>query len=212
MKHFSMENWIDFVRQTQDEFQTVLMQRHLDERCARCLEIVEIWRRVVNFASQENRCTPPESAVRLVQASFSFHKMLQFPAEGLQLAKMVFDSAQQPSAAGVRGSSTPARQLLYRSGNVCIDLQIQPRLGSGSVVLIGQVLDIATPAYGMGDVSVTLLCGGDLISRKKTNDLGEFDFRFEMLQQVQLVIGIDTNRKVVVPVPRAELELGSPMA
>jgi hypothetical protein len=122
----------------------------------------------------------------------------------LELARLLFDSALQPIAAGVRGSTAVVRQLLYRSGSVCIDMRMQPKLGSDSVVLMGQLLDSAKPAHGISGVPVSLLSKGDTVSRDKTNEVGEFDFGIDALSQMQLVFGMGDSRTIVVPVPDGE--------
>jgi len=203
-----MQDWIDFARQTKERGQTIAMQRHLDEGCSKCWKNREIWRRVVEVANKESRYGPPEPSIRVVRASFALRKVIPFPAGNLELARLVFDSAQQALAAGVRGGYASARQLLYKSGSVCIDMRMQPKPGSGSVLLIGQLLDSTRPTHGIGDVPVSLLSEGDALSHKKTNDVGEFDFGFEGLRHVQLVFGIGERRTLVVPVPDVEIEPG----
>ncbi len=206
MKHFDAQDWIDFARQAADRRSTSEMQRHLDEGCVKCLKNMEIWRRVVMVAKRESRYEVPESSTRAVRASFALRKVTPFPARKLELATLVFDSSQQPVAAGVRSGSHSPRQLLYKSGSVCIDVHVQPKLGSGSVVLIGQLLDSSKPVRGIGDVLVSLLSEGKAVSRNKTNDLGEFDFRFGSLRHLQLVFGMGESRALVVPIPGAEIE------
>jgi hypothetical protein len=208
MKHFSMQDWIDFARGIKEQELTVAMQRHLEVGCAKCMKNLGIWRHFVKFANQEGRYTPPESSVRVVKASFAVRQVMAFRAEKFELATLVFDSSQGAVAAGVRGSHASARQLLYKSGSVCVDMRMQPKPGSDSVVLMGQLLDSTAPAQGMGDVPVSLLCKGDTLSRKKTNHVGEFEFGFGVLLSVHLVFGIGESRLLVVPVPKANTELG----
>jgi len=121
----------------------------------------------------------------------------------IQLAMLVFDSAQQ-QLAGVRNSAVAARQLLYKSGTVCIDLHVQPKPGSDEVVVVGQLLDSISPAHGMGGVPVSLMRKGNSVSSKKTNDFGEFDFGLEGAEDVYLSFGLN-NSTLVVPVPETPL-------
>src|ERR1700744_6149944 len=71
-------------------------------------------------------------------------------------AQLIFDSALQPVVPGVRGSAA-VRQMLYKSGSLFIDMQIQPTPGSDSRVLIGQLHDSANPNHGIRGVPVSLL-------------------------------------------------------
>jgi|SRR5271156_367523 len=204
MKHFSTNDWIDFVRQVVSNSQKIEMQQHLDDGCSKCLENANTWRRVMEVAKVQNTFEPPTWAKEAVDASFSLRNVVSFPTGKLELASLLFDSATQPIAVGMRGSSPAVRQLLYRSGSVCIDMRMQPKLGSDSVVLMGQLLDSAKPDHGVGGIPVSLLCEGDTVSRAKTNDVGEFDFGITALDHLQLVFGIGGSRTIVVPVPDGE--------
>ena len=121
--------------------------------------------------------------------------------EEFDVAELVFDSDQHSPAAGVRGSATIARQLVYRVGSICIDMCMQPKPGSDAMVLIGQLLDSKHPDHGIGDIPVHLLCEGGMISRKRTNTVGEFEFGIESPQALQLSFGIAGRRKLIVPLP-----------
>jgi hypothetical protein len=127
-------------------------------------------------------------------------------ADTLEVATLVFDSSQAPLTAGIRGATARPRQLLYKSGSLCIDMRMQPKPGTDSMVLIGQLLDSAQPTLGISDVPVSLVCEGDTVARKRTNTFGEFDFGFESLHHSQLIFGIGKRRTIVVPVPEAQVE------
>jgi hypothetical protein len=204
MNHFSIDDWIDFAREVEGSAQKSAMQQHLDEGCSRCSKTLAIWRHVVDIAKLQNTWEPPAWAVRAVNTSFALQKAVPFPAGKLELATLLFDSAFELNAAGVRGSSAVVRQLLYKSGSVCIDMRMQPKPGSDSVVLMGQLLDSTKPDHGVSGVPVSLLCQGDTVSRARTNDVGEFDFGITALDHLQLVFGIEGNRTIIVPVPDGE--------
>lgn len=125
----------------------------------------------------------------------------QLAKEEVEVAEIVFDSANQPPVAGVRATVAVARQLLYRAGSVCIDMCMQPKPGSDAVVLIGQLLDSQRQDHGIKDIPVHLLCDGDTISRKTTNHVGEFEFGIETPVDLQLAFGIAGHRKLIVPIP-----------
>ena len=204
MKHDSIEDWIDFARQVGGSDKKIAMQQHLDEGCSKCSKTLAIWRRVVDIAKRQNTWEPPAWAVHAVNTSFALRKVVRFPTGKLELASLLFDSALQPIAAGMRGSSAVVRQLLYKSGNVCIDMRMQPKPGSDAVVLMGQIHDSTKPDHGVSGVPVSLLSEGDTVSRGKTNDVGECDFGITALDHLQLVFGIGGSRTIIVPVPDGE--------
>ncbi len=153
---------------------------------------------------QSSRMEPPDASVRAVRAGFSLRKVVAFPSGKLDLATLQFDSERQPLAAGMRGAQATARQLLYKSGSVCIDMRMEPTPGSESIVLIGQLLDSMNPGHGIGGICVSLLSRGDMLSRKQTNEAGEFDFGLETGRDMQLVFGMGDSRTIVVAVPEAK--------
>jgi hypothetical protein len=204
MDHFATHNWVDFVRNIADPETTSVMQHHLDEACPNCSKNMRIWRFVMDETQQLNRMEPPESTLHAVKAGFRVRNVIPFPSGRLDLATLQFDSKLQPLVAGVRGAYASARQLLYKSGTVCIDMRMQPTPGAESIVLIGQLLDSMNPGHGMGGVPVSLLSRGDTVSRKQTNQDGEFDFGLEPSGDMQLVFGIGESRTIVVAVPEGE--------
>lgn len=153
------------------------------------------------FVNQEVQGAPPESSPQVASPIFSFGDLWPFSAGNIELAELVFDSANQCPGTATRASAASARQLLYKSGSVCIDMHVQPTPGLESVVLIGQLLDSKPPRRAMKDIPVSLLCGGLAISHKKTNHVGEFDFGLGQRHHLQLVIGVGNRRMLVVPVP-----------
>jgi hypothetical protein len=207
MEHFANHDWVDFVNGYTDPSTTEMMRLHLDQDCPACVKSMQLWRLVMKRSNKAIHVEPPETPVQAVKASFAVRKVVAFPSGRLDLAVLQFDSSWQPLAVGMRSGHTSARQLLYKSGSVCIDMRMQPTPGSESIVLIGQLLDAMRPGHGIGGVSVRLLSNGDTLSCKQTNDVGEFDFGLEPVRDMQLVFRIGENRAIVVAVPEGPLRV-----
>jgi hypothetical protein len=203
MEHFCTQDWVDFVRESTNSERALEMQQHLDEKCPECLKNMNTWRVVMQHTRQSSRTGPPDASLRAVRAGFSLRNVVSFPSGRLDLATLQFDSERQPLTVGVRGCQATARQLLYKSGSFCIDMRMEPTPGSQSIVLVGQLLDSMNPGHGIGGVSVSLLSKGDTLSRKQTNEAGEFDFGLEIGRDMQLVFGMGESRTIVVAVPEA---------
>lgn len=205
MKHYSTNDWINFVRRTHNSEAAAAMQKHLDEGCEDCAKSAKTWRCMVKFAQQEPKQHPPEASLHLVKGSFALRKIVGFPDKKVKFAELAFDSLRQAQV-GVRGTNAVARQLLFRSGSVCVDLHLQPTPGSEAVVMVGQLMDSMKPTHGLGGVAVSLMRQGNAISSKKTNEFGEFDFGLETPKDMHLAFGIDNRTTLVVPVPSAPEE------
>jgi hypothetical protein len=147
------------------------------------------------------------AAVHIAKSSCGPYKLGLAENRNVNMATLIFDSAEQAVAAGIRGTAPCARQLLFRSGSVCVDMRIQPKPGTEGVVLVGQLMDSLHPSHGLGGVPVSLLCGGDTVLHKKTNDVGEFDFGFEDPRDLQLAFGLANRNVLFVAVPDAKGEL-----
>ena len=208
MEHFSTQEWIDFVRETLEPSLVTKIQQHLDKECGECLGNDKTWRRVMEATKRISSLEPPENVLHAVKAGFRLRNVVAFPLGKLDLAVLQFDSDLQPLAAGMRSGQGSARQLLYKSGSVCIDMRMQPTPGFKSILLIGQLLDSSKPGHGIGGIPVSLLSKGDTLFRKKTNDVGEFDFGVKPMHEMQLVFGINEGRTIVVSVPEATAQSG----
>jgi hypothetical protein len=153
----------------------------------------------MSFEKHENAFATSASGSMKAENCF-FARQVNFSSCKLDVAQLIFDSAVHPLVKGVRGSAA-VRQMLFKSGSVFIDIQIQPTPGSDSRVLIGQLHDSAKPDHGIRGVPVSLLLEGGTVSRNETNEAGEFDLGIHALGKLHLVFGIDENRTLVVAVP-----------
>lgn len=207
MKHFSLTEWADFVRGVGTEEQKALMQKHLDEGCSACKETVDTWTSIATFASHEVRYEPSANALRVARSYLAPFKLASrqakgLGAKGLGLAKLTFDSFEGQALAGVRGSGPVPQQLMYQCGSVFIDLRLEPKPGTRSVALAGQVLDSVKPDGVLGGIEVSLL-SEKVTQLETTNQLGEFHFSFSPAQHLRLLIGTE-DTAVLVLLPDAE--------
>jgi hypothetical protein len=153
----------------------------------------------MGFAKNENAFATPASA-SLETKNGLLARRLNFGRGKTDVALLIFDSELQPLIKGVRGSAA-VRQMLFKSGSIFIDMQIQPMPGSDSRVLIGQLHDSAKPDHGIGGVPVSLFLEGGTVSCNETNQAGEFDFGIHALGKLHLVFGFGSSRTLIVPVP-----------
>ena len=71
MKHFAVEEWIDFVNHVARTIGREKMKEHLEQGCKRCSKIVSLLRRVRQAAETEANYRPPGDAVRIAKTSFA---------------------------------------------------------------------------------------------------------------------------------------------
>jgi hypothetical protein len=196
MKHFTAEDWIDYVRNVQTPDVSARMKEHL-ESCEECRASFQLWANITKAAANDLNYAPPSDALRIAQSQF----VPSQPAGsflGELMANLVFDTAQQPLPAGVRSSSNVCRQLLYQHGQRFIDLRVEKAPTSDEVSLIGQIQE--STSGKQTTIPVVLCCGEQIMQKTETNDMGEFHMVFSPVENLHLELDI-SDKKIRVRVP-----------
>lgn len=195
MKHFSQEDWADFARNALSGEQKAAMQNHLQNGCKACASALSIWTRVQEAAWRESAYQPPESAVRVTKGMGAIH----LHPEGSSVPKLLFDSAQNLVAAGVRSTSALGRQVLYGVDPFRIDLRMEPLMDSDKVSIVGQILNPAEPASSAVDMPVVLWNGRKILAKSLTNNFGEFQVECDLEGDLHLQLSLPTGAEVLIP-------------
>ncbi len=203
MKHFSTEEWVDFVNQMVTTDQQQAMQKHLGTGCKRCEDTVSLWQKVSKTAAAEASYQPSLDTVRLAKAAFAASGSAQKKKESQSLIEVLFDSFLQPAVVGARSVVIGTRQMLYRADPYQIDIQIEPKQGSNRLVITGQLLDLSNPGIIGRDIQVTLSnhCGHSVIA--STNQFGEFSGEVENSGDLELSIPGHAEEPIVISLRNA---------
>jgi hypothetical protein len=188
MKHFSLTEWADFVRGLVPARQKASMLSHLDSDCSRCRRTVEMWTSIVNFSKHEAAYEPPASATRVAESYLVPLKLALRLAHNLKLAQPIFDSFKNLAPEGVRGLEAAPQQLMYQCVNIFIDVRLEPKRTSNTMILTGQVVDSRKPGGGVAGVPVSLFGKSVTLLETVTNQLGEFHFSFQTEQNLRLLL------------------------
>jgi hypothetical protein len=196
VKHFSDELWADFVRNLAPATAALAMQKHIGDGCSKCEAVLKSWQSVFQIAQEEGGYSPPEDTVRIAKAQFA-------AVAGVQQrrpVRLVFDSNLQPVTSGVRGSIS-ARQLLYETDELCIDLRLEPQREANRdrVCLVGQILDRTSKTRAAQGLKVQLLQGQQAVRDTATNQHGEFQFEYEAQDQLWLSIEMGAGKTITIP-------------
>ena len=111
MKHFSLEQWTDFVRGVGEDGGRIAMAAHLDAGCARCAHTVDVLRRAANVLATEGQYQVPEYALRCARAIFSTRRASASPSARIPI-HLIYDSIREPVPAGMRSSDRLTRRAL----------------------------------------------------------------------------------------------------
>jgi hypothetical protein len=203
MKHFSTEEWVDFVNQVIASNQREAMQKHLATGCKRCTETVSLWQKVSKTASAEASYQPSADTVRMAKAAYLTTRLNTTQKEPRNFIEVLFDSFLQPAVAGARSVVIGTRQMLYRADPYQIDIQIEPKPGSNRLVITGQLLDLSNPGVIGRDIQVTLSNRRGNTVLAPTNQFGEFSGEIENSGDLELYIPGDSGQPIVISLRNA---------
>jgi hypothetical protein len=200
MKHFGVEQWLDFVRGLAGTIDRVAMEQHLSQGCKDCSALVERLRRFVAAAAADARYQIPDWAVRSACDIFE----LQRPDKVLFLprlvAKLVFDSFREPALAGVRSQEEMTHQALYEAGDYCVDLRVEHERGADAVVLAGQIANRTQPEQRVSGIPVILMSGKEVLGRTVSNGSGEFQIECQAKKSLRLYVPLQqAGKRIEVP-------------
>jgi hypothetical protein len=180
MGHVNVEEIIEFVEDRASSKTREVVENHLTG-CVSCQELRQEFEVLLTQLREDATFEPP---AELVQWGVDLFQPMQRPitertgSVGKKLRKiiatMVFDTYDQPIPAGVRRAGLPPRQLLFRAGDVDIDVKIESLETDGRITLAGQVL--SNTAAFFDNTAVKLESHGEVRFRTKTNPVGEFTF------------------------------------
>lgn len=198
MKHFSSEEWVDFVNQTTTQERAEVMRGHLSTGCKSCRQLEALWRRVKTFASTEPAYQPTEATVRAATVLLPTAGAVSDDQAHGGIIELLFDSFLQPALAGVRNACTGVRQMLYRAETLQIDLQIDSRPSSGRIVVTGQVLDVTRPEMIRSGLQVTLSNRRGNVVHAVTNEFGEFHSEIQNSGDLELLLRGESQTPIAI--------------
>jgi hypothetical protein len=196
MKHFSTEEWIDFVNDAIADSAKQQMHSHL-ATCRQCKRAVSLWQKVRATAASAGIYEPPQPAVHLAKAAFASAQFGRRRENSRSFVEVLFDSFQQPLTAGARSSVSGIRQMLYRSEPYQVDLQIEAKPGANKLIVTGQLLDLRNPDRPGRDVPVMISNLRGHVVQTVTNEFGEFREEIRSSGDLELKL-LGEDEKVVI--------------
>jgi len=203
MKHYSTEEWIDFVNHVATSARQVAMQKHLATGCKSCKETVSLWQKISKSANAEAIYQPPSDVLRVAKAAFATSGLAPSKKEPGGLIEVLFDSFRQPAIAGARSVVIGTRQMLYRADPYQIDIQIEPKPGGNRIVITGQLLDLSHPGVIGSNVQVTISNRRGNSVAVATNQFGEFSGELENSGDLELSIPCGDESPIVISLRNA---------
>jgi hypothetical protein len=200
MAHYSSQNWIDYVRNLVSPQDAAAMTNHLKSGCESCEKEKATWTKMAAFAKTEAQYEPPENVVNMAKALVQAPKR-EKALRIREIAELVFDSFLTPQLAGVRSAAgVGSRQLLYRAGEVMIDVRFEANDESERFALTGQVFRDQGSKVGITRVPISLISGKNELARTSTNQFGEFYLEHESADKnLQVSLEVNSEKDVFIP-------------
>lgn len=173
MRHVTVENIINYMDGRGTDVENSTLETHLAS-CKDCSELKQEFQNLTVQLQEDASFEPP---VEAVEWGVNLFQPVMKPASGglrKIIASLVFDTFDQPMPAGVRRVGAPPRQLLFRAGDVDVDVKIESMEANDRITLVGQVLSSATKFFD--NTPVKLESHGIVRYRTRTNVVGEFSF------------------------------------
>lgn len=173
------------------EAERAALQNHLRSECKPCGSTARLFEKMYATAQSEAASEVPEAVEHLATAIFAQYSRKPLPPLRRVLAKLIFDSFQQPVPAGMRSYGNITRQALYDAGDYSVDLRMEQERGSISPVLVGQVASRTDPGRAMAYLPVVLMSGRQIVSRTATNGFGEFQMEFRAKNPLRVCVPME---------------------
>lgn len=175
MRHVNAEKLMEYMDGQLTDEAKAMIDSHLSH-CSDCLQTSGELQQFVSWLQSDASNEPPAEA--LEWGVNLFQPMLQPKESGSKIRKivasLVFDTFDQPATAGVRRVGAPPRQLLFRAGDVDVDVKIEAMETNERISLVGQVLSNREKFFD--NTPVKLESHGMVRYKTMTNFVGEFVF------------------------------------
>ena len=173
MAHLNVTDIMNYVDGETLPADKAAAERHL-HTCSDCSELRQELENLVTRLQEDSVCEPPS---HLVQWGIDLFQPVMQPSGGRVrkfIASLVFDTFEQPLLAGLRRIGAPPRQLLFRAGDVDVDVKIESVEANDRITVVGQVL--SSGAKFFDNTPVKLESHGIVRYKTRTNLVGEFSF------------------------------------
>jgi hypothetical protein len=197
--HYRDEEWVDYANENVPAEKRQAMSEHLSTRCQPCAKAVKTWSHVREAAKREATYEAPGSAVQHVRNVFRLVAGEKKQRRLGDLPRLVFDSLWQPAMAGVRSSASTARQVLYRTKDVTIEMRIEPEQLSESLNVIGQISSVQSHGEGIPEVGVVVGGKANVIAEARTNRFGEFQCSFVPEEGLYIQFAVSEGKTLSIP-------------
>jgi hypothetical protein len=206
VKHFSDEDWLDFVRDVLPRPRRAVLEGHLHEDCTQCLRSQSFWENVRDVASRHARSEVPPEVIEAEEGLIkSMRRRSVLPAQARR-ALPIYDSLLVPLMAGVRSTGLSARRVVHRWNQWTVDLRIETEPGD-RLSLAGQVLRPGWRPLKEFNTGVLLMSRDTVLQETGMNQFGEFQFTVQGAPDLTIFIELPQQHPIAIDLPPVDQPL-----
>jgi hypothetical protein len=195
MAHLKYEILLNYLGDQLSAEERGKVDAHLAKPCWQCGRHLALLRTVLHSIAEDRTVAPPPAILkRAVDIGRSQRELPGRNPWVRVVAALRFDSRLQLSSAATRGA-TRARQMLFTTEQVDIDLQIKP--GRADNDLLGQMLSTQPPGEVVPAFVSLQSNAGVSLRATETDSLGQFAFRQIPSGTYNLVFDLE-NQEVAI--------------
>jgi hypothetical protein len=106
----------------------------------------------------------------------------------------------RPLTAGVRSGASESRQVAFEAEGTMVDLVLDTRPHSGTISLVGQVVDKGGAKIAPRQVAVIVWTEtGQPLAETAANEFGEFQLEFAAQDRLRLSVEIAGQKPIRIP-------------
>jgi hypothetical protein len=205
VKHFSDEDWMDFIRGVMSPLRLKVLEDHLRSECPECSRLRRFWENVRDLAQRNLQNEAPSHLMDAEEAIFkSWRRVVLAPQA--KRAYPIYDSLLVPLPAGVRATASASRRVVHRWHDWTVDLRIDAE-PSERLTLIGQIIRAGWLPEQESKSGVLLMSRENLLQETGMNQFGEFQFTVQRAPELTIVIELPRQQSIAIALPPADQPL-----
>jgi hypothetical protein len=203
MRHVTAELLVEYLEESIAPDNRQLVRDHLAE-CPACSQLKQELTELTFSLQQDAAFEPP---AELVKWGVELYQPIAQPSTGEKIrriiASLIVDTFEEPMLAGVRRAGIPPRQLVFRAGDVDVDVRIETIETNNRISMVGQVL--SNTEKFLDNAPVKLESHGVIRYRTVTNLVGEFSFEELPKDTYHLSVEVPEGQITLFCVHRGEI-------
>jgi hypothetical protein len=197
-KHYDITDWLDLLRGVTHLDRLATMESHR-LGCSSCRDTIAWAQRLLSAARSDHQIEVPTQVIHNARAIFALRRLDAVKLRTRLLARLTFDSFNQPALQGVRSEQrSDVRHLLYEIDPYLIDLRLEHERGAAAISMIGQIHHAAHLDARVPQMPITLTANEEIVATTVCNEFGEFALEYASRSSLCLQLGGEEDSRTEI--------------